>query len=88
MSVRLMLQFYPNQANPARASGRGVYRVYSCGYVLPRLTAPLVHVQHYPGRRSLLEVLAARGYKVGSRVDPVRVALEYQRTITPLDRAA
>lgn len=87
MNIQLALQFYPNQANPARADGRGVYRVKACIEV-PSCVRIAGLVYTHPRARPLLWLFAARPYKVGSRVDPLRVALDYQRAITPLMRAA
>lgn len=69
---QVKLAFYPKQANPARAGGRGVYRVvasYPCKTVRPRIQCYLATDR--PGRYLYLN--APREYKRGSRVDPRRV---------------
>jgi hypothetical protein len=61
----VLLTFHPNQANPARASGKGVWRVrgFSAGGGLPN--TPRVQVVY-----GCLILVTARHYQIGSRVDP------------------
>jgi len=80
MSHYVALTFHPNQANPARPFGRGVYRVHHAGeignyassYLRPRMRL----VQWDAGSEVYTRMLylpAKRLYKDGSRVDPCRV---------------
>lgn len=67
------LKFYPNQKNPARASGRGVYRVE-----IPLLAwipeDPAIGVERLgPGKT--LVIRTTTHVKRGSRVDPLKLAL-------------
>ena len=73
------LQFYPNQKNPARASGRGVYRVVA--YALTNGVEPAITVAPAPsvGRHPTLYLRTQRGFKHGSRVDPLKIALDAAR---------
>jgi hypothetical protein len=68
------LQFYPNQKNPARASGRGVYRVVACSPHDLLGTDILVSM---PARH--LWMNSTRAFKPGSRVDPLKIALDAAR---------
>jgi hypothetical protein len=70
---QVALAFYPNQKNPSRPSGRGIWRVISCGEVSVPLAAPRVQ-RLLPGRQ-ILVMLVDRMLKPRSRVDPVRLAL-------------
>lgn len=75
------IAFYPNQANPQRESGKGVYRVVACG----EITAPLVATPRVdkllPGRK-ILTMIVDRLLKPKSRVDPVRLALARLKATT------
>lgn len=75
MKTQVALKFYPNQKNPARSGGKGVWRVD--GHVLYSESEPAIEIRsdvgETPGRRLL--VIARRFYKHGSRVDPLRIAL-------------
>jgi hypothetical protein len=62
------LLFYPNQANPARASGRGVWRVWSCVKHQPADARMRVAV-----RSGMMFLRTTRAYKPRSRVDPARM---------------
>jgi hypothetical protein len=67
---RVALTFHPNQANPSRPSGRGVWRVARCWPV----SGPFgikVFPQDEGHTRMYLD--ASRAYKVRSRVDPRKV---------------
>lgn len=64
------LLFYPNQANPARACGRGTWRVKACW---PTLKSQTPHINRGPGGSKRLIVTAGRSFKVGSRVDPANM---------------
>jgi hypothetical protein len=70
------LKFHPNQANPARQSGRGVYRVHECRDWWTPIYRPTV-IDAAAGR--LLVMRADRPYKKGSRVDPKKIALAVLR---------
>ncbi|MBF6571702.1 MAG: hypothetical protein IVW54_22915 [Candidatus Binataceae bacterium] len=63
------LTFHPRQKNPARKSGRGVYRVVACWRMPGHGQRPVCR----EGR--VLYVEADRVYQQGSRVDPLRLAL-------------
>lgn len=82
MFHRVSLKFHPNQANPARASGRGLWRVvYS--QVMEKPAS--IRTGHYcvNGRITpLLRMPADRAYKSGSRVDPLKIALAVLKTST------
>lgn len=62
----VVLKFYPNQSNPRRASGRGVWRVKR---FFPH--SPISLGFFIVG--NALITRADREYKVGSRVDPRRI---------------
>lgn len=68
MSYRVALTFHPEHKNPARPSGKGVWRVDGCW----QDDGPLPLRVSATGR---LLISAARAFKVRSRVDPVRLAL-------------
>lgn len=72
----VVLRFYPNQKNPARKSGFGVYRVDTW-----------MADDYWPRRNNGLRVVDIRGvpelvirtdrvFKKGSRVDPLRILSE------------
>jgi hypothetical protein len=84
--VQVKLAFHPNQANPARAGGRGVWRVKFCS-ALPSFYSP-VHVWGDREGSKLLSLAVARVYKVNSRVDPKKLALEFLRSQQPMLAAA
>ena len=69
--IRAGLTFHPNQKNPARKSGRGVWRVASCW----RSPAIFRHARPPRVLDGYLFVDADRIYKIGSRVDPKALAL-------------
>lgn len=79
MSYYVALTFHPNQANPARPSGRGVYRVhhagavseYAKGFMRPRARPILLDEGSEPVQ--VLYLPAKRLYKDRSRVDPRKV---------------
>lgn len=73
MTTYVALSFHPTHKNPARANGRGVYRVMDC-WVDGRLRSP---DWQKPIRvcQELLILHATRPYKRGSRVDPLKIAL-------------
>lgn len=68
------VRFKPNQKNPARASGRGVYRVVGCT-PWPHAFTKLIRVGKQVGG-PFISIISTRALKVGSRVDPLRIALE------------
>ena len=75
--IQVSLRFYPRQANPARASGRGVYRVVCCSHVGNPLK---IRVDQRPDMGGpILRMMAEREFKVGSRVDPVKIATNFRR---------
>jgi hypothetical protein len=76
MMIRLKLKFCPNQANPARTSGKGVYRVVR-SYEAAHSKLPSIAVLHYyeGGWDRFLYMTADRHYKPGSRVNPLKIAL-------------
>lgn len=67
----VLMRFYPRQANPRRASGKGVYRVIACyhGANLPPCT-----LENPVGAR-VLRVSSTRQVQIGSRVNPLHLAL-------------
>lgn len=68
MRTRVICRFYPNQKNPQRASGRGVWRVVNCWKIHTR---PLFLVTRFEDEAGpLLSVTASRLYRYGSRIDP------------------
>ena len=67
--IYVALTFRPNQKNPARASGRGVWRVADSG------TWPDVQAMCPSVVGDWLFIGADREYKPGSRVDPAKLAL-------------
>lgn len=77
MNIRVALQFYPNQANPARPSGKGVYRVAKCWH-----TGNPNPIRVFPAPKrdcNRLYMQVSREFKPGSRIDPVKAALDYVR---------
>jgi hypothetical protein len=64
---RVGLRFYPNQANPARASGKGVWRVCFC---TPEKTRRGVRV--WSGVTAILCVDVRRTFTPRSRIDPAK----------------
>jgi len=75
----LHLQFCPNQKNPARQSGKGVYRVVGC---VPSKVEVAIRALHDPvSGGSILQVPCSRMLKRGSRVDPARTAIEARSVI-------
>lgn len=69
----VVLRFYPNQKNPARESGFGVYRVEGW---LPR-SGPAIQVHPAAGYAQLV-LHTDRVLKKGSRVDP-RAVLDIRK---------
>lgn len=68
--IYVALTFHPNQKNPARENGSGVYRVSACWQERLEGTFPVMRVSD-----NELVMKADRVYKVGSRVDPAKIAL-------------
>lgn len=66
--IRVALRFYPNQTNPARPTGKGVYRVVEC---FPSEEKGIT-VNPFSG---LMYMPADRAYLRRSRVDPLKLAL-------------
>jgi len=64
------LAFYPNQANPARASGRGVWRVKACTEAAPADNPRVITVNR------ILILRTRRRFKEGSRIDPKKALLQ------------
>jgi hypothetical protein len=73
VSTQLMIaaRFYPNQANPARPSGRGVYRVVESYFYEGFGPAPRIRVTNTNGRKCL-RLRVTRIFKKGSRIDPAK----------------
>jgi hypothetical protein len=71
--IYVALTFHPNQKNPARADGHGVYRVFDCRRFSRE---PLMWVNNYI---RVLWLRTTREYKIGSRVDPLKIALAARR---------
>jgi len=72
------LTFHPNQVNPARPSGRGVYRVHHSGRNFGTVTSPCARPLRMDEGEpwiNMLYLTADREYKVRSRVDPKKIAL-------------
>lgn len=75
--IYVALTFHPNQKNPARESGYGVYRVVDSWYDGQALWPEFRQtVRVY---QQLLLLHASRLYKRGSRVDPLKIALAARR---------
>jgi hypothetical protein len=72
--IYVALTFHPNQKNPARESGYGVYRVVGRFTGSGRDKPIDLSVG---GDRLILH--ADRAYKIGSRVDPLKIALAARR---------
>jgi hypothetical protein len=84
MTLRLKLKFYPNQANPARVSGRGVWRVVRSYEAQETKLPPICTIENVGAETHTryLYMTADRLYKSGSRVDPLKVALAVLRACT------
>lgn len=77
--IQASLVFKPNQKNPQRENGKGVWRVRFCFEVgNPLKTRVQYHSPHVLSQKYLC-LMVTREYKVGSRVDPVKLALAYLR---------
>lgn len=72
MTVQVSLSFRPNQVAPRRASGRGIWRIESCGE--SAASAPIVVI------KDRLFLLVTREFKKQSRVDPWHLVLAYFRS--------
>lgn len=73
--IQATLAFYPKQKNPARhPGGRGVWRVVGCSRVSNALKTRVGDL--LSGQR-VLRMMVARAYKTRSRVDPVKLAMEF-----------
>lgn len=81
MIRQVVLTFHPNQANPARAGGLGVWRVLTSLTVHPSMNVPPIRVAAPTllAKNKTLRLLTAKAYKPRSRVDPEKLALEYRR---------
>jgi hypothetical protein len=73
----VILRFHPNQRNPARKSGYGVYRV--AGWLPRALHDVYVEAMGPVYRENALIVRTDRVYKKGSRVDPLKILLASRR---------
>lgn len=69
--IQATLGFYPEQKNPTREHGWGVWRVLHCAYVSNPLIMRVERHGIGNGRRGLvLKIMAPRFFKKHSRVDP------------------
>lgn len=72
-AYRVFLRFFPNQANPKRPNGRGNYRVVGVTKAAGREGVNVLHTGA-PEKRVMC-LSTSRQVKVGSRVDPLKLAL-------------
>lgn len=80
MMFNVCVRFRPNEKNPKRASGRGTYRVVGCEE-FPHRFVRRVLVGHEPIGGKFISIVSPREFKVGSRVDPRKIALSPIETI-------
>jgi hypothetical protein len=86
--IQASLVYYPNQANPARAGGKGVWRVKFCSHVANPLKIRVDYKSPHMLSQRFLRLMVAREYKPNSRVDPRKLALEFLRSQQPMLAAA